>query len=145
MNLVNASIIAQQRGLRVVEQKDPGADHFTNLVTVGVRAGDGAIRLSGASVCDRVHLVQVNDYSIDMEPTGPYLLFTEHVDRSGMIGRVGTIAGEHDINISFMEVGRLAPRGKATMVVGLDDPLPDEVLAEVRAIPHVISVKLVPV
>ena len=145
VNLVNASIIAKQRGLHVTEQKDTSADHYTSLVTVEVYTNQGTARLSGTSVREEVHLVRVNDYSLDMEPAGPYLLFMEHVDRPGIIGRVGTIAGERDINISFMEVGRLTPRGRATMVLGLDDPLPDEVLAEIRALPHVTSVKLVQV
>ena len=145
VNLVNAPIFARQRGLHVVEQKDPGGDHFTNLVTVEVHTSKGVTRLSGTSAEGRVHLVRVNDYSLDVELTGPYLLFTEHVDRPGMIGHVGTIAGERDINISFMEVGRLAPRGRATMVLGLDDPLPDDVLEEIRAIPHVTSARMVQV
>ena len=60
-----------------------------------------------------------------------------------MIGAVGTITGKHDTNISFMEVGRLQIRGRATMVVGLDNPMPDDVLEEIRAVPHVNSARLV--
>ncbi len=145
VNLVNAPLFARQRGLHVVEQKDPGGDYFTNLVTVEVHTDQGVTRLSGTSIDDRTHLVRVGDYSLDVELAGPYLLFTEHVDRPGMIGRVGTITGERDINISFMAVGRMGPRDRATMVVGLDDSMPEDVLEEIRASPGVTSATLVQV
>ena len=143
INLVNAAMFAQQRGLSVSEEKDAEADEYTNLVRVEVRTSGGSTVLGGTSINNLVHLVQVNDYLVDLQPTGRFMMFTEHVDRPGMIGRVGTIAGEHDINISFMEVGRQAPRGAATMIVGLDDPISEEVLAEFRAIPHVHRIRVV--
>ena len=78
-----------------------------------------------------------------MVPSVPYLLFIEHQDQPGSIGAVGTITGRNDINISFMEVGRLSPRGRATMIVGLDDPVPPPVLEEIKAIPHINTARLV--
>ncbi len=142
INLVNAGLFARQRSLKVTEQKDTGGDEYTNLVTVEVRTNEGSTLLGGTSINGQVHLVRVDGYSLDLQP-GRYMVFTEHVDRPGMIGQVGTIAGKHDVNISFMEVGRLAPRGEATMIVGLDDPPSDEVMAELRAIPHVSRVRAV--
>nr|ABZ09375.1 putative D-isomer specific 2-hydroxyacid dehydrogenase, NAD binding domain protein [uncultured marine microorganism HF4000_APKG7H23] len=143
VNLVNAPVFAQQRGVKVFEQKEENGTQRTNLMSVEVRTSQGSTRLGGTSVNDQVHLVRVNDFSLDLQPTGRFMMFTEHTDRPGMIGRMGTIAGEHDINISFMEVGRRAPRGEATMIVGLDDPISDEALAEFRAIPHVSRVRVV--
>ena len=142
INLVNAGLFARQRSLKVTEQKDTGGDEYTNLVTVEVRTNEGSTLLGGTSINGQVHLVRVDGYSLDLQP-GRYMVFTEHVDRPGMIGQVGTIAGKHDVNISFMEVGRLAPRGEATMIVGLDDPPSDEVMDEFRAIPHVSRVRAV--
>jgi D-3-phosphoglycerate dehydrogenase len=78
-----------------------------------------------------------------MEPNAPYMLFTSQVDQPGMIGKVGTIAGNHDLNISFMEVGRDGPRGNATMIVGFDDPVTDAMLADVQAIPGMTRTKVV--
>jgi D-3-phosphoglycerate dehydrogenase len=71
------------------------------------------------------------------------MLFINHQDRPGLIGAVGTITGGKDINISFMEVGRLAPRGLATMIFGLDDPMPDSALKEILSIPYVSSAKVI--
>jgi D-3-phosphoglycerate dehydrogenase len=142
VNLVNAALFAQRRGLRIVEQKDRDAGEYTNLVTVEVRTDAGITTLGGISVHDQVHLVRVNDFSLDLQPTGRYMMFTEHVDRPGMIGHVGTITGERDINISFMEVGRRTARGEATMIVGFDDPIPDDILAKFRSIPQVTRVRV---
>ena len=110
---------------------------------VEVLGSQGKTILGGTSVNNQIHLVQVNDFSLDLQPTGKFMMFTEHDDMPGMIGRVGTIAGEHDINISFMEVGRQGPRGQATMMVGFDDPIPPSVLAQFLAIPNVTRVRLV--
>ena len=60
-----------------------------------------------------------------------------------MIGLVGTITGKYDINIGFMEVGRLEPRGRATMILGLDDPMPEPVLNEIKSLSNVYQVKVV--
>ena len=56
---------------------------------------------------------------------------------------LGTICGKYDINISFMEVGRLAPRGEAVMLVGLDDPMQDDILDEIKSIAHVSSARII--
>ena len=64
------------------------------------------------------------------------MLFVDNRDQPGSIGAVGTIAGRHNINISFMEVGRLNLRGQAMMVLGLDDPMPNHVLEEIKPAAH---------
>ena len=143
VNLVNATLIAQQRGLHVTEQKSTRSDQYNNLVILELRTDVGATVLAGTLMRGEVHLVRINQYWLDVVPSSPYLLVIEHLDRPGMIGAVGTLTGKHDINISVMEVGRLQGRGRATMVVSLDDPVPDAVLTKVRAIPHVQSARLV--
>ena len=144
VNLVNASLLASQRGLRIVEEKqENGEEHYGSLVTVRLHTLQGTMSATGAVMRGEPHIVKVDDYWIDFVPSSPYLLFTHHQDQPGLIGAVGTITGKHDINISFMEVGRLAPRGQATMVLGLDDTVPEAVLAEIRGISHIGTAKLV--
>ena len=75
-------------------------------------------------------------------PTAPYMLVVDNRDQPGSMGAVGTIAGRHNINISFMEVGRLSLRGRAMMVIGLDDPMPPEVIEEIQNLDQIDSVKL---
>jgi D-3-phosphoglycerate dehydrogenase len=144
VNLVNAPGIAKERGINVVQEQDPdGAGAYANFVGVEVRTNMGVTYLGGTSVNGNPHLLRLNDFYLDMEPNAAYMLFTSHVDQPGMIGKVGTIAGEHDANISFMEVGRLSPRGQATMIVGFDDPISDAMLEAIRAVPGMTTTKVV--
>jgi D-3-phosphoglycerate dehydrogenase len=144
INLVNAPSLARQRGINVVQERDPeGSETYTNIVGVEVRTATGRTYLAGTSVSGRVHLLRINDLFLDMEPNAPYMLFTSHVDQPGMIGKVGTIAGQHDANISFMEVGRESPRGNATMIVGFDDPLTETMLKDIRAVAGMTTTKVV--
>ena len=143
MNPINAPIMAQQRGLKVTEQKNEDAREYGNLITVTLNTTTGQTTLAGTSMRNQVHIVRVNDYWLDMVLSVPYLLFIEHQDEPGSIGAVGTITGQNDINISFMEVGRLSPRGRATMILGLDDAVPSQVLEEIRAMPHIDTARVI--
>ena len=145
INLVNAGLIAGQRGIKIVEEKNPTPGEYASLITLELHTTGGTTTIGGTLLRHDTHIVRVNDHWLDMVPSGPYLLFIEHHDRPGMIGALGTITGKHDVNIAFMDVGRQAPRGKAVMVVGLDDPMSDEVLEEIRAVLHVSTAKLVTV
>ena len=143
VNLINAPQLAQRRGLKLTEQKSVTAPEHGNLLTVTLDTSTGGTTMAGTSMRDEVHIVRINDYWLDMVASVPYLLFIEHRDQPGSIGSVGTITGRNDINISFMEVGRLSPRGKAMMILGLDDPVPPQVLEEITAIDHIDTARLV--
>jgi D-3-phosphoglycerate dehydrogenase len=144
VNLVNAPMIAKERGINLVQERDlETLGIYANVVGIDVRTDKGKVYLAGTSVNGQVHLLRINDFFLDMEPNAPYMLFTSQVDQPGMIGKVGTIAGSHDANISFMEVGRDSPRGNATMIVGLDDEVSEALLTDIRAIPGMTSVILV--
>ena len=143
VNLINVNLHATQRGLRVTEQKGPAVEQYGSLVTVEMETSPGRTSVSAAHVRGQTHIVRINDYWIDIVPSGGYMLFADHQDRPGMIGAVGTITGKHDINIGFMEVGRLEPRGHAIMILGLDDPLPEQVLAEINALTNIVRTHVV--
>ena len=143
VNLINANLHASQRGLRISEQKSPTAEQLSSMVTVEMETTKGKIAISASHVRGETHIVRINNYWIDIVPTGGYMLIASHQDRPGMIGAVGTITGKHDINISFMEVGRMEPRGPATMIIGLDDPLTDAVLAEINTLPNMVQTVVV--
>ncbi|MDD5081926.1 MAG: phosphoglycerate dehydrogenase [Dehalococcoidales bacterium] len=143
VNLVNANILASQRGLTVVEHKDATCKNYASLVTVEVGTSSGVTTIAATVMRDEPHIVRVNNYWIDIAPTGAYFLVSEHHDRPGLIGAVGKIAGDANINISYMHVSRLKPRGRALMVLALDEPLPEAQRREILAVPDVYSVKLV--
>ena len=143
VNLINAPLLAQQRGLNVTEQRNEVAQEYASILTATLETTGGSITVAGTSMRDEAHIVKVNDYWLDITPSTPYMLFVDNEDQPGSIGAVGTIAGQHNINISFMEVGRLNLRGRAMMVLGLDDPVPPAVLEEIRALPQIHTARLV--
>ncbi len=89
------------------------------------------------------HIVRVNDYWIDVIPSGGYFLFSDHIDRPGIIGAVGKITGDANINISYMHLGRLKARGKALMILALDEALPEKQRKQIMALPDIETAKLV--
>ena len=143
VNLVNANIVAARRGLTIVEQKEATCENYASLVTIEVTTSAGVTAVAGTVIQDELHIVRVNDYWIDIVPKGGYFLFSDHQDCPGIIGAVGNITGAADINISAMHVSRLKPRGRALMIIALDEPLPQEQQQKMLSIPGVDTVKLV--
>ncbi|HIM36772.1 MAG TPA: ACT domain-containing protein [Dehalococcoidia bacterium] len=143
VNLINSSGLAQERGLNVTEQRNAVAQEYSSLISATLETTEGSISITGTSMRNEPHIVRFNEYWMDIIPTVPYLLFVDNQDQPGSIGAVGTLAGRHNINISFMEVGRLNLRGRAMMVLGLDDPVPPNVMHEINALPHIYNARLV--
>ncbi len=143
VNLVNASMVVSRRGIKVTEQKEATCENYANLITLEVTTTEGIITVSGTVLHGETHIVQVNQYWIDIVPTGGYFLFSDHLDRPGLIGAVGKITGDADINISYMHLSRLEPRGQALMILALDEPLSEEQQQQILAIPDVYTVKVV--
>ena len=143
VNLVNANIIAAHRGLSVVEQKEATCENYASLFTVEVVTNRGVTAVAGTVMRGELHIVRVNNYWLDIVPTGGYFLFSDHRDRPGLISAVSKVTGDADVNISSMHVGRLKPRGRALMVLALDEPLSEEHLKQILSIPDVYTAKLV--
>ena len=139
---MNANILAARRGLNVVERKESTCENYASLITVGITTSTGTTMVATTVMRGETHIVRVDDYWIDVVPTGGYFLFADHLDRPGLLGAVGKITGDANINISAMHVGRLKPRGQALMVLALDEPLPDEILERIRSVPDIYFAKL---
>jgi D-3-phosphoglycerate dehydrogenase len=143
INLVNANIVAARRGLTVVEQKETTCENYTSLITVEATTSAGVTTAAGTVMRSEVHIVRVDNYWIDIVPTGSYFLFCDHRDRPGLIGAVGKVTGDADINISAMHVSRLKPRGQALMILALDEPLPEEQRQQILSLPDINTAKVV--
>ncbi|MBH77567.1 MAG: phosphoglycerate dehydrogenase [Dehalococcoidia bacterium] len=144
VNLVNASSIANSRGWAITERLHSSHEEFHNLIELRVGSSDSEITISGTASHSRPSIVRVNDLDIDLVPeAGGYLLVCENEDRPGMIGQLGTLLGGHDINISAMRVGRSSPRGRALMVLMLDDEPAAASLDAIAAGEGIASVRLV--
>ncbi|MCS7224816.1 MAG: phosphoglycerate dehydrogenase [Armatimonadetes bacterium] len=129
---VNAPTLARHRGIRVLEEKSSRPTDYVSLVTATVHTSHEVRSLAG-TVFQGVgpRLVRVDGYRVDVAPEG-YAIFVEHIDRPGIIGRVGTLLGNNQINIAFMEVGRQEMGGRAVMVIVVDSPVPSSVLQDLK-------------
>ena len=143
ITIVNANIVAQRRGLRVTEHTNAACENYASLITVSVTTSAGVTAVAATLMREELHIVRVNDYWVDLVPKGGYLLFSDHRDRPGLIGAVGMVTGDADINISSMQVSRLKLRGQALMVLELDEPLTDKHLQQLLSIPDVYTAKVV--
>ena len=136
VNLVNALAIARARGLDVSERRETEASRYRALLTVKV----GSTEVGGTLVQGEPRIAYIDGFWVDV-PVEGHLLLTKHHDKPGLVGRVGTLLGEHDVNISSMQVGRASPRGEALMILTLDDPVPDDVRARIGAFTDVERVR----
>jgi D-3-phosphoglycerate dehydrogenase len=143
VNLVNARLLAQQRGLDIVETRSSTPEHYTSSVRVTVNTRAGPTSVAGVISDGRANVVQIDDYELHLPPTPGYLLVTQHVDQPGMIGLVGTLLGEADINISSMQVGRRTRRGEALMLLSVDEPVPGEVVERIRHAANLTTIKVI--
>ncbi|MEA2636867.1 MAG: D-3-phosphoglycerate dehydrogenase / 2-oxoglutarate reductase [Chloroflexota bacterium] len=139
VNPVNARAVAVAAGITVVEQRGARASEFANLISLQAVSDHGTSRVGGTLLLNEPHIVTFNDFRIDLVPQGTFLM-SWHADRPGIIGAIGTLLGQKNINIASMQVGRDRPRGDAVMIVSVDDPVPESILADIRRIPGMADV-----
>jgi D-3-phosphoglycerate dehydrogenase len=96
--------------------------------------------VGGTIVAGEPRIVYIDGFWVDV-PIEGHLLLTKHRDKPGLVGRVGTLLGGSDVNISSMQVGRLRPRGDALMILTLDDPVPDAVRDQIGMFADVDEVR----
>jgi D-3-phosphoglycerate dehydrogenase len=143
VNFVNAEMNAKKRGIRITETRTEKLEDFQSLITVRIDSNKGEWSVSGTLFLgDQPRIVKIGNYHVDAETQG-CMLITSHIDKPGVIGKVGTLLGNNNINIAGMNVGRDKVRGGAVMVLALDDPISDEVLAQIRKIDGISVAKAV--
>jgi D-3-phosphoglycerate dehydrogenase len=143
INLVNARSAAEQRGLTIVEKKGTPSEAYNSLITVRMQTSAGEFSAAGTVFSNRAHIVSIEGYRVDIVPEGNYWLLSKNLDKPGMVGMIGTLLGKSDININTMQTGRERPRGEVLMVLGVDEPIPDAVVEEIKAIGDIHTAKLV--
>jgi D-3-phosphoglycerate dehydrogenase len=147
VNIVNAELLARERGIELVEQKNRDKGDFSTLIRAEVLT-EKTTYLAGATLFGKqyLRLVHLGQFHLDAYLDGILLIFT-HRDMPGLIGHIGTVFGKHNVNIAQMNVGRQTAGGEAIAVLNLDSPPPEEALTEVKGhqqIHNVCLVKLPP-
>lgn len=131
VNFVNASIEAKERGIHVTETRDPSVEDYSGSIHLMAHGSQGEQSVTGALLGkSEIRIISINGFPINVAPTH-YMLLTLHRDMPGIIGRIGSLLGNFNVNIASMQVGRRMVRGEAVMVLNIDDPLPSGLLDEI--------------
>ncbi|KAG8087497.1 hypothetical protein GUJ93_ZPchr0010g9901 [Zizania palustris] len=151
VNLVNADYTAKQRGLRITEERvsheSPAAEaplesiqvrlsHVQSKFAGAISDGAGDIVLEGRVKYGVPHLTVVGPYEVDVSLEGN-LILCRQVDQPGMIGKVGNILGQRNVNVSFMSVGRTFRGKQAIMAIGVDEEPDKDTLENIGKIPAI--------
>lgn len=149
INLVNADFAAKQKGLRISEEKmllDSSPEFPFESIQVQISgvgskfassvSDNGNISIEGKVKYGIPHLTCLGTFGVDVSLEGN-LILCRQVDQPGMIGRVGNILGKHNVNVSFMSVGRTAKRNKAIMAIGVDEEPNKETLQKIGTVPAI--------
>ncbi len=134
VNYVNAPVIAAERGVEVREERRRASRDFTNLVRVEAVTGGEALRVAGTTIGkdNRLWLVSALGFELEME-LAPLLVLFRYDDVPGVIGKVGTLFGQANVNIANMTVSRTRQGGQALMVLSIDTPAPPELVQRVHS------------
>ena len=135
VNQVNAPVLADERGIELTETTNTHAREFTDLVRVTLVSGDTRTRVVGTTLgrLQRPHLLEAWGKRFNVQLEDHVALF-RYEDVPGMIGRVGTVFGDHGINIASAAVGYESEDPEAVMVVTTDRPVPQDVIDEIVAL-----------
>ena len=142
VNYVNAPGLAKDRGIAVREVKSKEAANFTNLITVKAETEKKTVVLQGALFGSEGRVVSIDGYRVDVDPHKRILL-CPHINRPGIIGKVGSLMGDEGINISGMQVGKTEQEGTNIMVLTIDNEVPAAVIEQVAALDGIFGAKLI--
>ncbi|HXT52887.1 MAG TPA: phosphoglycerate dehydrogenase [Candidatus Eisenbacteria bacterium] len=143
VNYVNAPILARERGMKIVESKGEEATDFASSIIVRAKDGKETLEVEGAIFAAKhPRIVRVNSFYLEAVPEG-YILVLQNKDVPGVVGAVGTILGNHGLNIAGMELGRSEKGGNAISFTHVDEAVSKKALDELRALPQIVSATLV--
>ncbi|MFS0781343.1 phosphoglycerate dehydrogenase [Bacillus sp. 1P06AnD] len=139
VNEVNAMLVAKERSITVGEKISQNTSGYSNIISVSVKGEKTQLEIKGTYI-DHYgpRIVSLNGFSIDFVPEGQ-LLYIQHTDRPGVVGRVGKVLGDNNINIATMQVGRKQAGGEAIMVLSFDKPLKDDIFTKMLEMDDISS------
>ena len=138
VNFVNAPLVAQKHGVRVIETKSAAPEDYVSLLTVRVRSRNGESHLVAGTIFGRTQprIVRVDDFRFEAIPEGPTFLIRNQ-DRPGVVGRMGTLLGSKGINIKRMQLGLHLQTNQALQLLSVEPMPSQEILEAVRRLENV--------
>ncbi len=141
VNFVNAEVLAKERGIKVTATTMSETAEYINLITVRAFYDGGKSKVAGTIFGQKdPRVVSINNFRLELHPHGRFILIHNH-DRPGAIGAIGSLLGDHKINISRMRVGQEEGGDKTMIFIRTDDLIPDDVMKELEDLPLNISVR----
>jgi len=139
VNMVNAPVLAKERGIEISEKTVSTSPHFASLVSVKIITDKGERTIAGTLFLGRdPRVVQLDGYHLEAQLAGQMLVVSNR-DVPGVIGKLGTLLGDNDVNIAGMALGRTSPRGVALAIFNVDESIRAPVLEQIRALPFILS------
>ncbi|MBM0064598.1 phosphoglycerate dehydrogenase [Alkalicoccobacillus gibsonii] len=137
VNDVNASLIAKERGISFGEKQVSDTFGYSNLIHAVVKGEERSFSIQGTYVKEYgARIVNMNGFSVDFIPEG-HILYIQHNDKPGVIGKMGQLLAEHDVNIATMQVGRQEAGGQAIMLVTVDKLVDQIVIDQLQDIDEI--------
>jgi D-3-phosphoglycerate dehydrogenase len=142
VNVVNAPAFAESLGLKITETRLSAVGDYTDLLELSATADGKNVSVAGAFFGATPRIVSVNSRTVEARPHG-VILVLENSDRPGMVGRIGTLLGEHGVNIATMSLSRNKEGGTALTVLNLDTAPGEKLLAAIRASDDIHSAQVI--
>lgn len=137
VNDVNASLIAKERGISFGEKQVSDTFGYSNLIHAVVKGEERSFSIQGTYVKEYgARIVNMNGFSVDFIPEG-HILYIQHNDKPGVIGKMGQLLAEHEVNIATMQVGRQEVGGQAIMLVTVDKLVDQIVIDQLQDIDEI--------
>jgi len=143
VNYVNSLIVAKERGIKVEEMKWTDLEEYSSLISVEIKTDAGVRAVSGTLFTKKdARIVKIDEFHVDAIPEG-YMIVAHNNDVPGIIGIMGTLLGNRNINIATMTFGREKPGGKTLSVLNVDSLVPEDVLNEIRKAKNILDATLI--
>ena len=138
-NYINAPHLARERRIQVTETRSQSTRGFSSMIRLTVVGAEGEHSVCGAMFGEGDYrIVRVNGCNVEAIPNG-HLLVLFNEDRPGIIGYIGQVLGEAEINIAGMNLTRQSIDGQAVSLINVDSCIPDKTLEKLRAHPHIVA------
>ncbi len=142
INEVNAPAFAESLGLKITESRQSAAGDYTDLLELSALAEGKTVSVAGAFFGATPRIVNVNSRHVEARPHGVVLVL-ENTDRPGIVGRIGTLLGDHGVNIATMSLSRNQAGGTALTVLNLDTAPDESLLAKIRGSEDIKSAQVI--
>lgn len=141
VNVINAPVLAEQRGVEVEQITSAKVREFANLMEVTIVTDQRRRTAVGTIFGNRFpRVIAIDGFRMELKPEG-HVVIIHNEDKPGVLGRYGTIFGNNHINIADMTFSRKLKQGMALVGISLDDPPTDKIMAEIRGIDFVQEVQ----